>query len=207
MEMNGGKRIYQRLGGAGKVCNYWMQGRCNRHPCPYLHGDPSQKQPRQSSSDDKRTQQPGNSRGGFVWRNPNLGGAPSKWGRGRGAPPGAPPGGNGPTAPGKSLRKGGDTICKFFLKGRCSYGEACKFLHAWSIGEDFSLLTKLEGHQKVRELYQAETGTLFLLGLFSGYVSLAAVMISEAGWCSRLLQGSLFRRVLISSTRVALMKP
>ncbi|XP_078445995.1 zinc finger CCCH domain-containing protein 17-like isoform X2 [Wolffia australiana] len=149
MEMNGGRRSYQRPGGAAKICNYWMQGRCNRHPCPYLHGDPSQRQPKKpQESDDlgaKRAQ--GYSRGGgLVWKNPNLGGAaPSKWGRGRGAG-----GGSGATTgPGQPARKGADSICKFFVKGRCSFGETCKFLHAWSMGDDFSLLTTLEGHQKV----------------------------------------------------------
>ncbi|KHN23067.1 Zinc finger CCCH domain-containing protein 48 [Glycine soja] len=42
-------------------------------------------------------------------------------------------------------RLGGDAKHQ---KGSCSYGERCKFLHSWSVGDGFSLLTQLEGHQK-----------------------------------------------------------
>ncbi|KHN31542.1 Zinc finger CCCH domain-containing protein 48 [Glycine soja] len=42
-------------------------------------------------------------------------------------------------------RLGGDAKHQ---KGNCSYGERCKFLHTWSVGDGFSLLTQLEGHQK-----------------------------------------------------------
>lgn len=162
MEMNGNKRVFQRqgggsvAGGTGKVCNYWLQGRCNRHPCPYLHGDPSShRQTKQSHEYEdgapKRMQGYSRGGGGLVWRNPNAGGGPSKWGRGRGAPPGAG-GGSAAIGGAPGARKGSELVCKYFLKGRCSYGESCKFLHSWSVGDDFSLLTKLEGHQKVRGL-------------------------------------------------------
>lgn len=41
-------------------------------------------------------------------------------------------------------------VCNTFVKGaKCKYGEGCRFLHTFSIGDDFSLLTTLEGHQKV----------------------------------------------------------
>ncbi|MQM04251.1 hypothetical protein Taro_037048 [Colocasia esculenta] len=159
METNGNKRVYQRLGGggAGKVCNYWLQGRCTRHPCPYLHGDPSshrQQQLHQQQQYDggppKRGQQ--YPRGGLAWRNPNSGGGgggPSKWGRGRGRPPGAGGGVGVSAGGGLAARKGPESMCKYFLKGRCSFGESCKFLHSWSVGDGFSFLTLLEGHQKV----------------------------------------------------------
>lgn len=162
METNGNKRVYQRMGGGGgKVCNYWLQGRCTRHPCPYLHGDPfaSRQQQQQQQYDGaplKRGQQ--YPRGGLSWRSPSTGGGggvggggPSKWGRGRGGPPGGGGGVGTHAAAGPATRKGLDSICRFFLKGRCSFGDSCKFLHSWSVGDDFSFLTLLEGHQKVRK--------------------------------------------------------
>uniref|UniRef100_A0A1D1XVH8 Zinc finger CCCH domain-containing protein 17 n=1 Tax=Anthurium amnicola TaxID=1678845 RepID=A0A1D1XVH8_9ARAE len=158
-ETNGNKRVFQRLGGgsaAGKVCKYWLQGSCIRHPCPYLHGDPSSHRQQQTQYDGaapKRAQH--YPRGGLVWRNPNTGGGgagrggPSKWGRGRGGPPGGGGGAGAATAAGPAARKGPESICKYFLKGRCTFGESCKFVHSWSIGDDFSFLTLLDGHQKV----------------------------------------------------------
>ena len=42
-----------------------------------------------------------------------------------------------------------EKVCNYWIQGNCSYGERCKFLHTWSVGDGFSLLTQLEGHQKV----------------------------------------------------------
>ncbi|TQD88028.1 hypothetical protein C1H46_026451 [Malus baccata] len=42
-----------------------------------------------------------------------------------------------------------ERVCNFWVQGNCSYGDKCKFLHSWSMGDSFSLLTQLEGHQKV----------------------------------------------------------
>ncbi|GAB4826032.1 Zinc finger CCCH domain-containing protein 48 [Ancistrocladus abbreviatus] len=39
-------------------------------------------------------------------------------------------------------------VCNYWVQGNCSFGERCKYLHSWSVGESFSLLTTLEGHQK-----------------------------------------------------------
>ncbi|ONK56552.1 uncharacterized protein A4U43_C10F9980 [Asparagus officinalis] len=39
--------------------------------------------------------------------------------------------------------------CSYFIAGNCSYGERCKFVHSWFVGDNFSLLTPLQGHQKV----------------------------------------------------------
>ncbi|XP_020245156.1 zinc finger CCCH domain-containing protein 17-like [Asparagus officinalis] len=40
-------------------------------------------------------------------------------------------------------------LCNYFIAGNCSYGERCKFLHSWFVSDSFSLLTPLQGHQKV----------------------------------------------------------
>ncbi|KAE9621003.1 putative transcription factor C3H family [Lupinus albus] len=50
---------------------------------------------------------------------------------------------------GGEVVKKGDKICNYWVQGNCSFGERCKFLHSWSLGDGFSLLTQLEGHKKV----------------------------------------------------------
>lgn len=149
----GNKRVFHRLGpssGGGnrphhqsnhqqqKVCYHWQAGRCNRHPCPFLHRELPPPPMASTSS---------NGGGGASKRPHSLGGAGSDegfsmrkspnfnntWGRvGGGVPP-------------KKMEK----VCNYWAQGSCSFGEKCKFLHSWSIGDCFSLLTTLEGHQKV----------------------------------------------------------
>ncbi|XP_074592776.1 zinc finger CCCH domain-containing protein 17-like [Curcuma longa] len=127
----GNRRTYHRAGPsqvpdrANKVCFNWRAGRCNRHPCPFLHSELPQHMPTDGPA--KRGHQQGH-----VSRNPASGGAqPSKWGKGRA-------GGRAP-----------DKVCNYFLAGNCSYGERCRFLHSWFMSDSFSLLTQLQGHQKV----------------------------------------------------------
>ncbi|XP_008795362.2 LOW QUALITY PROTEIN: zinc finger CCCH domain-containing protein 17-like [Phoenix dactylifera] len=135
----GNKRVHQRMGSsataavpdrANKVCYHWRAGRCNRHPCPFLHSEPAAAPAHHQ---------------GLVWRNPSGGGGggganpgpPSKWGKGRGEGRGRLP------------TKVPDKVCNYFLAGNCTYGENCRFLHSWFISDSFSLLTPLQGHQKV----------------------------------------------------------
>ncbi|CAA6673621.1 unnamed protein product [Spirodela intermedia] len=150
MEMNGSKRVFQRqaggsvAGGTGKVCNYWLQGRCNRRPCPISMAIPPPIGNRNNPKSTKMVRRRG--RRGI----PGAAAAAAWCGETRG--PGSAAragGGSAATAGAPAARRGSEIICKFFVKGRCSYGESCKFLHSWSVGDDFSLLTKLEGHQKV----------------------------------------------------------
>ncbi|KAG8059891.1 hypothetical protein GUJ93_ZPchr0002g25226 [Zizania palustris] len=143
----GNKRVHNRLGPAhgvassstsGKVCIHWRAGRCNRFPCPYLH----------SELPEANTKRPNHSGGpaGHVWRNPNTGGeggrgggggGPSKWGRGPGGADGGP------------RHKPADRPCKFFLAGDCSYGEKCRYPHTYCMSDSITLLTPLQGHEKV----------------------------------------------------------
>ncbi|MQM18280.1 hypothetical protein Taro_051268, partial [Colocasia esculenta] len=153
---NGNKRDNQRLGGGtGKVCSFWMLGRCTRNPCAFIHGDPlstSQQQQYEGVVPKRPQHHQRATSGNFVWRNPNsqgggAGGSLSTWGRGRGAPLGGGVGVATVVVP--DTRKSPESICRFFIKGRCAFGESCKFIHSWSTGDDVSLLTSLEGHQKV----------------------------------------------------------
>lgn len=163
-ERDGGKRIYSRLGPppdrSRKVCFHWQAGRCNRHPCPFLHTDAPQKRANYSSPDDPHKFQAAGS--GFARRNPNPNstagsnpnGHSSNWGRSRG--------GGGARIPPKSSEK----ICGYWLKGKCSYGDKCRNLHSWFVGETFSFLTLLEGHQKVVFVYDYMhfLGVSFIVG-------------------------------------------
>ena len=136
--MNGGNtRVFQRLGGSSqKVCFHWRAGRCNRYPCPFLHRDSPPPAPfpgSSSSTNNKRIADDDDS--GFAGsshrRGPGSGN--NTWGRF---------GGN------RTVTKT-EKLCKFWADGNCPYGDKCKYLHCWSQGDSFSLLTQLDGHQKV----------------------------------------------------------
>ena len=30
-----------------------------------------------------------------------------------------------------------EKLCNYWLQGNCSYGDKCKFLHSWSVGDCF----------------------------------------------------------------------
>ncbi|XP_042472258.1 zinc finger CCCH domain-containing protein 17-like [Zingiber officinale] len=127
----GNRRGYQRAGPSqvpdrsNTVCFHWQAGRCSRHPCPFLHSDPPQTVLADGAAKRGHLQ-------GHVSRNiASAGAPPSKWGKGRA-------GGKAP-----------DKICNYFLAGNCSFGDKCRFLHSWFMSDSFSLLTQLQGHQKV----------------------------------------------------------
>ncbi|CAO2821093.1 unnamed protein product [Amaranthus hypochondriacus] len=156
IESNGNnKRIYNRLGTRQpqsnnqnhnqKVCFHWQAGRCTRSPCAFLHRElppplPQSTHPSTSSYNggaSKRTHGglgSGGRNDGFSSRkNPNFN---NTWGRVGGSSGGGP------------VNKM-ERVCNYWIQGNCTYGDNCKYLHSWSIGDSFSLLTTLEGHQKV----------------------------------------------------------
>lgn len=147
MDLDGGKRVFHRLGGGGgsessdkqnKVCFHWRAGRCNRHPCSFLHRElpePTAYSYGGFSSSRRLHNFADDSGGGFSGPQQkrhdfNSG---STWGR------------NNNRA--VLLRK--ENLCNFWVQGNCTYGEKCKYLHSWSLGESFTFLTQLDGHQKV----------------------------------------------------------
>ncbi|XP_074282074.1 zinc finger CCCH domain-containing protein 48-like [Silene latifolia] len=124
-----------------KVCHYWREGRCNRTPCQFLHGElPGLPSTSSNGGVSKRSYNigagVGGSDGGFSTRkNPNFN---NTWGRNssNNSNNGVPP---------KKLEK----ICNHWVQGNCGYGDRCKYLHTWNVGDSFSLLTTLEGHKQV----------------------------------------------------------
>lgn len=148
MDVDGGesKRIFRRLGGPQsdpnknqKVCYHWRAGKCNRHPCPYLHRElpsPPVQHALNGTASSKRPHAFAATTDGPRGRGPNSfnGGPSSTWGR---------------TGANRVFVRKMDKVCNFWVQGNCSYGDRCKYLHSWSMGDCVSLLTTLEGHQKV----------------------------------------------------------
>ncbi|KAK3220812.1 hypothetical protein Dsin_014782 [Dipteronia sinensis] len=135
----GNKRVFQRLGGGGggpstvdtrqKVCYHWRAGKCNRFPCPYLHRElpfPAAAAAAASSNGAPTKRFTGGSTWGRVGNNNN---------------------GSSSSNHNRVIRKT-DKVCSYWIQGKCGYGDKCKFLHSWSLGDGFRLLTQLEGHQK-----------------------------------------------------------
>ncbi|KAK6926300.1 Zinc finger, CCCH-type [Dillenia turbinata] len=137
------KRVFNRLGPGPssfpssssdkhqKVCFHWRAGKCNRNPCPFLHRELP---PPPLNGTSKR------SYGGVSDDVPFPGprhhtsfNSSSSWGQ--------PHGSN------KVVRKT-EKVCHFWEQGNCKHGDTCRFLHSWSLGDSFQLLTQLEGHQE-----------------------------------------------------------
>lgn len=153
MDVDGGKGVFHRLGPAAatasssntdrqqKVCYHWRAGKCNRHPCPFLHrelppppphsmgnGMASSKRPHGFAADDQY--------GGGMRRNPNFN---NTWGRQR----------QEQGYVNRGIVKKTEKVCNYWLQGNCTFGEKCRYLHSWFTGDCFSMLSQLEGHQKV----------------------------------------------------------
>lgn len=150
MDVDGNKRVFQRLGATStansadhskqKVCYHWRAGKCSRHPCPYLHRELPP--PTSNGGGPKRFAEHSGSQ--FYRRGPNkFSGGSNTWGRVHGSSNTA------------AVRKA-DKLCNFWLQGNCAYGDACRYLHSWSVGDSFSLLSQLEGHQKVLNFAYSE---------------------------------------------------
>lgn len=144
MDLDGGgsKRVFQRLGGPvdtknQKVCYHWRAGNCNRHPCPFLHRELPP--PSSNGAPSKRPHGFADDSSGFSGPRPRPNYHGSTWGRVHGG------------ASSRTVRKPErvSKVCKYWVQGNCGYGDECRFLHSWSLGESFSMLTQLEGHQKV----------------------------------------------------------
>ncbi|KAI6706013.1 hypothetical protein NL676_008975 [Syzygium grande] len=117
-----------------KVCIYWLEGRCNRNPCRFLH-DASlprnvyHRAAKQSSymPEDRHGKGPESS----------LVNSASSTSIER-----------GDLSKDKNLHKPGEKVCHYWMSGNCVKGDACPYLHSWNLGVDFAMLAKLDGHKK-----------------------------------------------------------
>ncbi|KAJ8752802.1 hypothetical protein K2173_008537 [Erythroxylum novogranatense] len=145
LDANGGNsRVFHRLGAQPgdqpkqqKVCAYWRAGKCNRFPCQFLHRELSGPTPNTANGAGGSSKRGLSSDSGFsgpptVRRSSNFNNG-SRWGR---------------PANNRVVRKT-EKLCNYWVQGNCGYGDKCRFLHSWSLGDGFSLLTQLEGHQKL----------------------------------------------------------
>ncbi|GAV61828.1 WD40 domain-containing protein [Cephalotus follicularis] len=147
LDGNGGnKRVFHRLSGGpsttgnhnkqqpSKVCYHWRAGNCNRWPCPFLHGElPPSVPATNGNASSKRFADDSEFSGPRQARRSSNFQSNSSWGR---------------VGNSRVVRKT-EKVCNFWVQGKCNYKENCRFLHSWSLGEGFSLLTQLEGHQNV----------------------------------------------------------
>ncbi|XP_031399760.1 zinc finger CCCH domain-containing protein 48-like [Punica granatum] len=111
-------RLWARTG--TKVCSFWLEGRCTRNPCRFLH-----------------VELPPPRNNNIACRHPVV-----KPKSGGGAS-------NGKGSKGKDGFKPEERLCQHWVSGiSCVKGDKCEFRHSWSRGEGFSLLAKLDGHDK-----------------------------------------------------------
>ncbi|KAF3787985.1 Zinc finger CCCH domain-containing protein 63 [Nymphaea thermarum] len=144
-DKGGNKRTYHRVGATGKIpkiCYYWQEGRCTRNPCNFLHGEVPGGVDRVGTSNGVNATKRPNQMMEFE----NGGGPPMqrrpvnpKWGRNTGGSSGAVV---------ESNRRLQGKVCNFWISGHCKYGNDCKFLHSFFVGEGFTLVTALTGHEK-----------------------------------------------------------
>ncbi|XP_039029107.1 zinc finger CCCH domain-containing protein 48-like isoform X2 [Hibiscus syriacus] len=150
MDLDGGnRRVFNRLGGPSaapppnstknqRVCYHWRAGKCSRSPCPFLHRELPHSSGLTSAAangsgvpkrfaDDSGFSSPAPRRGPNFNNNHN-----NSWGR---------------MGDNKVVRKT-EKVCDYWVQGNCNYGDRCKFLHSWYLGEDFTLLNHLDEHQK-----------------------------------------------------------
>ncbi|KAK3022833.1 hypothetical protein RJ639_046653 [Escallonia herrerae] len=136
------------------VCSYWVAGRCNRNPCRFVHSESPPPQPKKSprlASEDYRY----GYRPSTIVRYPKYNGqknAPVERAGSRGIIAQRAQQNisecKGARTEVKSIEKTQQKLCKYWVTGNCVQGDNCKFLHSWFCGNGFSMLTRLEGHNK-----------------------------------------------------------
>ncbi|XP_052177807.1 zinc finger CCCH domain-containing protein 17-like isoform X4 [Diospyros lotus] len=129
-----GFRRQSRGGLVNVICAaFWLEGRCCRHPCKFLHAETksvTSRQPKQFQDYKSRTWKRTPDNSSIVKNSSVLSSAEDGSEHSNGT------------------ERVQDKVCQYWLPGKCVHGEVCKFLHSWSYGNGFSMITKLEGHCK-----------------------------------------------------------
>ncbi|KAL3652367.1 Zinc finger CCCH domain-containing protein 48 [Castilleja foliolosa] len=173
MDMEGGRRVYNRLGPSSsndnggsrdfnnnsnkqqKVCFHWRQGKCTRYPCSFLHSElPTGGNGKRAATEDNYRGGGGGGRGlrrsGNYYFNNNSNNNNSTWGRpqsqSQSQSQSRP---HGSSISNRSVVQKIEKLCNHWVQGNCKFGDNCKYLHKWSTGDCFSLLAPLEGHEQV----------------------------------------------------------
>ncbi|XP_052184644.1 zinc finger CCCH domain-containing protein 48-like isoform X1 [Diospyros lotus] len=120
-----------KAGPVNIVCAFWLEGRCNRHPCKFLHALPSELVSALPSKQKQKQKQGHKSR---------------SWHRNLEADKSGNEINSSCSGEGGKRRE----VCQSWLSaGNCLHGDQdCKYLHSWFYGNGFSLLGKLQGHSE-----------------------------------------------------------
>ncbi|XP_020218364.1 zinc finger CCCH domain-containing protein 17 [Cajanus cajan] len=111
-------------------CAYWLAGRCNRNPCKFLHTSPPHTTYHYANNPYTYTRKPHSS------SHSNSKTALTKNNRDE-------------TKPNHKSSLPNPSICKYWVNDNCTYGQKCRNLHSWFLGDRLSSLTKLQDHKKV----------------------------------------------------------
>ncbi|KAI6705978.1 hypothetical protein NL676_008940 [Syzygium grande] len=117
-----------------KVCSYWLEGRCNRNPCRFLH-DASLPRNVYHRAAKQSSYVPEDCHGKGPESSP-VNSASSTSGE------------RGDSPKDKNPHMLGEKVCHYWMSGNCVKGNTCPFLHSWYHGVDFAMLAKLDGHKK-----------------------------------------------------------
>ncbi|KAF8029388.1 hypothetical protein BT93_E1938 [Corymbia citriodora subsp. variegata] len=117
-----------------RVCIYWLEGKCNRNPCRFLHDAslPCNVYHRAAKLSNYIS-------GDCPGKDPETGPVNSANSTSRD---------RGDLSTEKNPQKPQEKVCHYWISGNCVKGDACPFLHTWFRGVDFAQLAKLEGHKK-----------------------------------------------------------
>ncbi|CAN1298695.1 Zinc finger CCCH domain-containing protein 63 [Linum perenne] len=136
--------VYQRVKyvrvKSQSVCHFWKQGKCNRNPCRFAHGDPLPQRSVVVRSNVYHSSHPKNSSSNSTHADQRKNVITS-------------------SAKDEVVQKPLPMVveevvgiqekkaCEDWMSsGKCSRGDGCPFLHSWFYGDAFSMLARLEGH-------------------------------------------------------------
>eukprot|EP00897_Mesotaenium_endlicherianum_P008216 jgi/Mesen1/7422/ME000388S06640 len=143
-----------RSGQSNNVCRFYMAGHCTKgDQCNWYHPSPSERVAQGGGGG-------GRAAGGFTGGGSGGGGfsgskrsnsavatngtGGERWGR----PRGASRGGGGGRGGFGDRSKQRTRACNYWLRGSCTKGDNCNFLHSHATAPDIEMMTELKGHEK-----------------------------------------------------------